>query len=169
MLGNHTMCPTSLTSVSVLLFFVNSCSAHSGFVAGDDHTLVPLDAPSTCTDISVTTCISRSATSCDCFVISNESSSVEVAAFRLRVLRIVAYCRGPAFLLRALEDIAPGMKRVKIGRRRGRQEQIMPTLISTELHVAAGGLSYVGSIELEMATSEWSRSIETMQTLLCIR
>ncbi|EAT86480.1 hypothetical protein SNOG_06649 [Parastagonospora nodorum SN15] len=44
------------------------------------------------------------------------------------------------------------MKRVKIGRRRGRQEQMMPTLISTELHVAAGGLSYVGSTEFEMAT-----------------
>jgi hypothetical protein len=34
-----------------------------------------------------------------------------------------------------------GRKRVKRGRKRGRQEQMMPTLISTEDQVAAGGLS----------------------------
>lgn len=62
---------------------------------------------------------------------------------------------------------APGRKRVRSGRKRGRQEQMMPTLISTELHVAAGGLSYVGSVELDMATSDCRRSIETMQTLWC--
>jgi hypothetical protein len=43
---------------------------------------------------------------------------------------------------------------------------MIPTLISIELHVAAGGLSYVGSWEFEIATSAWRRIIETMQTLL---
>ena len=67
--------------------------------------------------------------------------------------------------VRAFDVNAPGKKRVKSGRNKGRQEQMMPTLISTELHVAAGGLSYVGSTELEMATRDWRRRIETMQTL----
>jgi hypothetical protein len=51
------------------------------------------------------------------------------------------------------------------GRSSGRQEQMIPTLTSTELQVAAGGLSRVGSVELEIAMSEWRRRIETMQTL----
>ncbi|PSN73595.1 hypothetical protein BS50DRAFT_483032, partial [Corynespora cassiicola Philippines] len=52
------------------------------------------------------------------------------------------------------------------GRRHGRQEQMMPTLVSTEDQVAAGGLSYVGSSELEIATRDWRRRIETTQTLV---
>jgi len=40
------------------------------------------------------------------------------------------------------------------GRNVGKHEHIMLTLASTELHAAAGGLSYVGSGELEMETSE---------------
>jgi hypothetical protein len=44
---------------------------------------------------------------------------------------------------------------------------MMPTFVSTELHVAAGGLSYVGSVELEMAMSDCRRKIETTHTLLC--
>lgn len=59
-----------------------------------------------------------------------------------------------------------GSQRVTSGFSCGRQEQMIPTLISTEVHVAAGGLSYVGSGLLEMATSDWRRRIETMQTLI---
>lgn len=61
-----------------------------------------------------------------------------------------------------------GSQRITSGRRRGRQEQMMPTLVSTELHVAAGGLSYVGSEELEMATSDRRRSMETRHTLQAV-
>jgi hypothetical protein len=40
------------------------------------------------------------------------------------------------------------------GRRRGRHEQIMPMFVSTEDQEAAGGLSYVGSLEFEIDTRE---------------
>lgn len=43
---------------------------------------------------------------------------------------------------------------------------MMPTLASTELQVAAGGLSYVGSAEFEIETRDWRRRIETIQTLV---
>jgi len=42
----------------------------------------------------------------------------------------------------------------------------MPTFVSTEDQVAAGGLSKVGSEELEMEIRDWRRRIETMQTLI---
>jgi hypothetical protein len=51
------------------------------------------------------------------------------------------------------------------GRRQGRQEQIIPTLISTEDQVAAGGFSKVGSVEFDIPTREWRRRTETMQPL----
>lgn len=40
------------------------------------------------------------------------------------------------------------------GRKAGRQAQRMPTLVSTAESMAAGGLSKVGSVEFEIATSE---------------
>jgi hypothetical protein len=57
------------------------------------------------------------------------------------VLWIVAYCFGPTLSVRTRVVKMLGRKRVKRGRKRGRQEQMMPTLISTEDQVAAGGLS----------------------------
>lgn len=83
--------------------------------------------------------------------------------------RFAALRENPAetlgFVLRCIDEKAPGMNRTTSGRRHGRHEQMMPILVSTEDHVAADGLSYVGSEELEILTSEWSRKIETRQTL----
>jgi hypothetical protein len=79
---------------------------------------------------------------------------------------MVTYCRGPVEALRWRVEKTPGRYRVMSGRSRGRHEHIMPTFASTELHVAAGGLSYVGSVELEMAMSDCRRRIETTHTLL---
>jgi hypothetical protein len=45
---------------------------------------------------------------------------------------------------------------------------MIPTLLSTDDHVAAGGLSYVGSREFEIETRLWSRRIDTMHTLSAI-
>jgi hypothetical protein len=78
---------------------------------------------------------------------------------------MVAYCRGPVVLLRFRDENAPGRIRFISGRSNGRHEQMMPTLVSTELQVAAGGLSYVGSLEFEMATSDCRRRMDTTQTL----
>lgn len=58
------------------------------------------------------------------------------------------------FTLRLYEESESGSQRRTSGRRRGRHEQMMPTFVSTELQVAAGGLSYVGSEEFDMATSD---------------
>ena len=44
---------------------------------------------------------------------------------------------------------------------------MMLILVSTEDHVAAGGLSYVGSEELDIATREWRRRMDTTHTLHC--
>lgn len=41
----------------------------------------------------------------------------------------------------------------------------MPTFASTEDHVAAGGLSYDGSVLLDMATRDCRRRIDMMHTL----
>lgn len=43
---------------------------------------------------------------------------------------------------------------------------MIPMFASTEDHVAAGGLSYVWSLELEIATRDCRRRIETTQTLM---
>lgn len=59
----------------------------------------------------------------------------------------------------------PGRKRVMRGRRRARQAQMMPISASIEDQIAAEALSYVGSGELEMATSCGRRRTDTMQTL----
>jgi hypothetical protein len=68
-------------------------------------------------------------------------------------------------MLRRRDGKALGTQRASRGRSRGKQEQIIPTLVSTELHVAAGGLSYVGSRELEIETRDCRRRIDTMHTL----
>lgn len=51
------------------------------------------------------------------------------------------------------------------GRREGRHAVMMPTFVSTAENVAAGGLSKVGSFELEIATRDCSRTMEITQTL----
>lgn len=60
---------------------------------------------------------------------------------------------------------APGKYCVIRGRKQGKQEQMIPIFASQELQVAAGGLSYVGSREFDIATSEWSLSIDTKHPL----
>ena len=59
----------------------------------------------------------------------------------------------------------PGRCRMIKGRRQGKHEHTIPILASEELHVAAGGLSNVGSSEFDIATREWSLSIDTRHTL----
>ena len=159
----------SLTKVSVLpRVIARFLSSHSLFDTGVLHPVAFPFLSSTRTCISVTTCISSFASSldeCEAFVISM-STVLSFDRASLREPPIVAYCRGPALLLRFFDEKAPGRKRVMSGRRSGRHEHMIPTFVSTEDHVAAGGLSYVGSFELEMATSDWRRRMETMHTLL---
>jgi hypothetical protein len=63
------------------------------------------------------------------------------------------------------DDNALGSQRDSMGRSMGRHAHIIPTLVSTELQVAAGGLSYVESLEFEIATSDCRRKMDTIQTL----
>ena len=42
----------------------------------------------------------------------------------------------------------------------------MPTLVSTEDQVAAGGLSYTGSGELEITAMDWRRRMDMRHTLI---
>jgi hypothetical protein len=143
---------------------MSSFAANPQVERGAFHTLNLPEPVSTCTEISVTTWMSPSY-----LVNSMELSPRDLPSLLPillpSVLWMVAYCFGPAVTVRTRDVKPPGRKRVNIGRRRGKQEHMMPTLISTELQVAAGGLSYVGSAELEMATSDCRRSIDTMHTL----
>jgi hypothetical protein len=54
---------------------------------------------------------------------------------------MVGYARGALGVLRRWEEKTPGRNLCIRGRRRGRQEQMMPTLTSIEDQVAAAGLS----------------------------
>lgn len=135
----------SLISVSVLPWdFATPFSSHPWFDAEIPHPLNLPEPPSTCTSISVMTwisCFASSLGTCETLAICMTSPPWDRGPLRPCVLPMVAYCRGPVELLRVRDEKVPGRKRVKSGRRSGRHEQMMPTLVSTELHVAAGGLS----------------------------
>jgi hypothetical protein len=104
--------------------------------------------PSTCQCMSVTTWMSRPSLSLDLLdppehVVSSSGNSSCDFKGRLCALLFAVNARGVLRVLppRLYEEKRPGRYFVTIGRRRGRQEHMIPTLVSTELQPAAAGLS----------------------------
>ncbi|KAF2247907.1 hypothetical protein BU26DRAFT_322814 [Trematosphaeria pertusa] len=160
----HTSIHPSLTNVSVLSFLLSRISLFSALAISS--------FPSTRTCTSVTTWMRSSRFSISVlepreFFDSNGITFPSPA--ERRPSAALRESEGPPlygpYLVRA-EENTPGRQRAISGRKQGRLEQMMPTLASTELQVAAGGLSYVGSAEFEIETRDWRRRIETIQTLV---